>query len=338
MATAKSEWPQQNGRAISGKQLSAGPLAFAKFCVTLFTDFEQRRDPPAPNKSQHARLITIRGSHYCEKGRWVMDLLEADPSSPIYYTEDPHPPGFHAFASVAASNDKGSITPCVILDSSPNGEETEFIAESSTLLRRFQPQLYPPAIKDSIIAFEDLIHEKLGPSLRLFMYHTMLEPKHQNAVIRLMTQDTTRIETMLFHMMFGVGIAPAMRKSMRINAENAKIAETAIKEVFAMVSDRLSHGGEYLMDTADTSFGFTGADLTFAALASPLTCPPERKEFNMPDEEISPELLALKKELADTPAFRYVNTIYNQHRLANSDHGVIRIRGVNRNAYPPVFR
>lgn len=347
-ATIAATLPQQNGRPMERKHISSGPLSVAKFLVGLFTDFERRRDPPSSTKTQHARLITIRGSHYCEKGRWVMDLVEADETSPIYYTEDPHPPGFHAFASVEASKDKGSITPCVVLDdpmatSSMKGEQNEFIADSTVMLRRFLPHLYPTEIKEDVIAMEDLLGEELGPTLRVVAYHYMLaEPKYQASVIELMTgDDATSIEKFLFAKMFSVGIAPAMRKSMKINEDSAAASKTALQEVFSMVSKRLQeNGGEYLMDStaADkTSYGFTAADLTFAALASPLIRPPERAPFNWTDDEMAPALLAFQKELSETIAGKFALRIYAKHRPTDQGR-IASIKCVDRNARPFPFR
>ena len=45
-----------------------GPLRIAKFFVDRFATFDGRRDPPNETKTKHARFITVKVSHYCEKG------------------------------------------------------------------------------------------------------------------------------------------------------------------------------------------------------------------------------------------------------------------------------
>lgn len=336
--TSSNEWPKENGRPITQKQISSGPLAVAKLFVGLFSDFDtRRRDPPASTKTQHARLITIRGSHYCEKGRWALDLLEAQDDSPIYYTEDPHPPGLHAFATVPATKGKSSVTPCVLLDGKNEGDDVECIADSTVFLRRFLPNLYPKEIEDDIKAMEDLLGSKLGPSIRVFVYHTMLDPKYYEDIYAMNLPDTTAVEKFFFKAMLGVGIAPAMRKGMKINDSTAEVSERAIREVFAMVSERLKeNGGKFIMDKSPSqSFGFTAADLTFAALASSVVNPPERSGFRM--TKVSPEVAALEEELSETLAAKHCKRMYEQYRLTG-DAKVVSIKCVSRDSYPPPFR
>lgn len=340
MPTDPSLWPKQNLRPTKARHLQSGPMAVVGFFVNLFADFERRRPPPlTPGKTRHARLMTIRGSHYCEKGRWVMDLVEADTNSNIYYTEDPHPPGFHTFATVKASRDNGSITPSIVLDPIEEGGEVEYIAESTTILRRFLPILYPTEIKDQVMKMEDLIGAKLGPSVRVFMYNALLEPKHHPLIIKLMSKDATLVEQILFDKMFAVGIAPVIRKSMKVNSENAELSKTAIREVFDMVTERLqNNGGKYLMDVPNVpSYGFTAADLTFSSLASDLVFPPERADFQALANDRPEVITAFTDSLHPTLAAKHVLRMYQIHRPTNNETKLSSIKAVDRNKNPLRF-
>jgi glutathione S-transferase len=338
-----TELPQQNVRPMTERNISAGPFAVARFLVGLFSDFERRRDPPSETKNQHARLITIRGSHYCEKGRWTMDLVEADQTSPVYYTEDPHPLGFHAFATVAATKNSGSITPCLLLDpisttAGPSENSPEIISDTAQLMRKFLPSLYPHDIKHEVEAFEDFLGERLGPTLRVFAYNLLLEPKYHNVVVTLMTNDTTKVEKFLFNKMIGNGISAAVRKVMKINDTTAELSRAVMFEVFDLVSNKLKEGtGEYIMDTKEKRYGFTAADLTFAALASPFVPVPERAEFNFDEEVIPDKLRSVMKELLGTLAGQHVLRMYSKHRLTEKGQTLASIKGVDRNKWPLTF-
>ena len=77
----------QDTKPVRSKNLRTGPLAVVKVVYKLFSTID-KRPPPSAKKSIHLRLITIRVSHFCEKGRWALDLLDEDESSPYWYTED----------------------------------------------------------------------------------------------------------------------------------------------------------------------------------------------------------------------------------------------------------
>ena len=74
---------------------------------------------------------------------------------------------------------------------------------------------------------------------------------------------------------------------------------------------------EYLCDDVkQTQQCFTTADLTFAALASPLIMPKELLSFYDGDRLTTPpHLLQLSQKLRDTPAGQHVLTMYHKHRF-----------------------
>lgn len=331
--------PVQNIRPTKARHIQRGPLVVAKFFVDRFASFTGRRDPPGTGKTQHARLVTIKVSHYCEKGRWALDLVEADSNSPIYYTEDPHPPAFHTFASVTASQDRYSITPLVILDP-PAGSfsgSPECIANSDVLLRRFCPFLYPKEIEQEVMAMEDMLGERLGPTIRVYCYHNMLQPNYYDTMIQMTAGDTTRVERFLFEKMLTKGIAKAIRKAMSIDANSSALSEKVIQDFFDELSDRLQqNGGRYLMDSAQHSYGFTAADLTLAALASPLLRPPELAKFTCSDEDLPPHVLAFANKLRQTAAGKHVLEMYAKHRIVDKATmtDVVTIKSVNRDRTP----
>ena len=108
IAMAAATLPRMDLKPTTAKMLrTVTPLRVAGVLVDLFTRVGQR-DPPSANKTKHVRFISIAVSNYVEKVRWGLDLLEASPKSPLYYTEDLHPPAFAAFQTVPASKDQAS--------------------------------------------------------------------------------------------------------------------------------------------------------------------------------------------------------------------------------------
>jgi hypothetical protein len=108
-------------RPLPAKMVYRGPLGVARIICSLFTKPGGQREPPSPQKTEHVRFITITMSHYCEKVRWALDLLEEEAmddtaTSPIYYTEEGYPPGFQAFATLPATNYTASVTPLVVFE------------------------------------------------------------------------------------------------------------------------------------------------------------------------------------------------------------------------------
>ena len=88
---------------------------------------------------------------------------------------------------------------------------------------------------------------------------------------------------------------------------------------------------EEVHNTTNGKVGFTAADLTFAALASPIIDPPELantlyKHHIDFDKDMPKELVDLKYELRQTLAGQHVLQMYKKHRLVplmdnNNDDG-----------------
>ena len=142
---------------MRARDVQTGALGVIRIFYNMFSTV-RKLDPPSATKTIHLRLITMRASHFCEKARWALDLLDDDENSPYWYTEDTHPTGLHAFETVKASNDKASITPIVVM-----GDEV-FI-KSNAIVQKFCPQLYP---SDKVREMEIDMGNRLGAPIRVF--------------------------------------------------------------------------------------------------------------------------------------------------------------------------
>lgn len=107
-------YPPTDLRPTPVKALRRGTFAVAGFVIKCLSTSDLKRAPPGKGKTKHLRLITSPVSHYCEKARWGLDLLEQQSGSPYYYTEDGHCPPFLAFETLPASGGKASASPMVV--------------------------------------------------------------------------------------------------------------------------------------------------------------------------------------------------------------------------------
>jgi glutathione S-transferase len=274
-------------------------------------------------------------SHFCEKTRFVLDLLEARDDNPYYYTEDAHPPAFHAYETLKASDNQGSRTPMVIFQE--DGEK-KIIYDSGRINQYFMPELYPPEIKEEVERVEADLGQRLGATLRCFSYYHFLTnlADYHSTIVKMCAdpKKVAKIESDVFDKFLDKGLAAGMVKALGVSKEASLASAEAIRAVFAEWSKRLDEtGGEYLLDTKTASYGFTAADLAFAALASPLIFPPERKDWQIPLEDLPPGLRDMHHELAATTAGQHVLKIYAKHRLPKGET-VVAMKYADRSKNP----
>jgi len=387
--------PTENLSPTHPKVLERGPLHSAKYLLQTFSTNARQRHPPtttptthkitttaAPNLSvpaqnqtrnkSHIRLITIGASHYCEKVRWGLDLLEADPKSDVYYTEDAHPPVLATIATLEVSGGAASMTPMVEYYDHPH-KKKRVLYGSHDILPVLCPFLYPIGNRRAVRAIETDLGSRLGPTVRCYLYHLLFQPAHRRVLIDITTRGASTIERILWSGMVdddgdGDGDNPVlagMSRVMGIDDGSAAFSLETVRRVFDEVSRRLTPSTgrklDYLMDTESTEVGFTAADLTFCSLAGPLIGPPELAPFNFtatmvtepclttntPDHNgggavgeglvIPRELLELRAELRNTIAGQHVLEIYRKHRVVDSQtENWMTISRVTDNSYSSV--
>ncbi|CAB9510483.1 expressed unknown protein [Seminavis robusta] len=331
---SNSGLPRMDLRPMTAKTLrTVTPLRVAGVLLDLFSRVGQR-SPPNQSKTEHIRFISIAVSNYNEKVRWGLDLLENHPKSPVYYTEDMHPPAFAAFHSVPASKDQSSQAPMVVL---PLPKERA-VWGSDTILREIcsDPEtvnLYPAAIKAKVQALEDELGTRLGATARCWGYSILFDKskKHYATASKFLTLQCPRIEQLVFDRMMDRGLAKGMVRAMKVT-EFADASEHEIRKVFDEMSQALeAAGGDYLMGS---EYGFTAADLTLGALSYFIIRPPEMTPFLLPESETPPVMLRLGEELRETLAGKYVLKMYQQNRPIDSQTGVIDLKKVDQNRVP----
>lgn len=288
-----------------------------KLVTTCSSSGQIRCDPPSFNKTKHVRLITIGPSHFCEKARWALDILNDTPSNPLFFTEDAHPPLLQSISTLDASNNKVSMVPMLVFEDDDGTEK--IIHDSKEIVSYFCPFLYPDAHKDEIVRLETYFGSHVGATIRCYLYNLLICPDYYEPLAKMLSAQSSTIEKVLFMKLLPKGAGSGMKKVMGINPESGARSLKVIRQVFEEVSEmlKLKDGSKkkFIMDSETENVGFTAADLAFCSLASPLIQPPELKAFLVyNDDEMPPEMTALRNELRMTLAGQHVIDVYRKIR------------------------
>src|SRR5262245_22609936 len=247
-------------------------------------------------------LWHIPVSHFNEKARWALDYKGIPHRRRVLGAD-------YLFRAWRATG-RGTL-PILFLDGRPIGDSTDIIAALEQ--RRPEPPLYPAdaAARARALALEDELDERLGPALRAAVV-TPLFRSDPEVALRFLT--TGMPEPAYKRLRPLLRFFPAYyRLRHRISDANLDADRAAV----AVALDRLEteRGGRgYLVGDA-----FTVADLTAAALLSPLLQPPE---IQYPLRFEWPGYLAdYRAELSKHPAAQWATGIYRRHRGRSAEIG-----------------
>jgi glutathione S-transferase len=275
--------------------------------------------------------VTVGISHYAEKVRWGLDIKRSDPT--FDYVEDAHPP---ALASLFTTRlDPGcSATPIIELR---EGEKVSVMKDSTAILEHLCPFLYPEERLGEVREWEERLDRLLGTTSRVFAYEHMLAEEHKPLLVELATAGTSMVETKVFQLAINRNILQKnMKRFMKIDAANATRSRAEIDVLYKEVSDHLATS-PYLAGPT-----FTAADLTFAALSSPLLNVPEFGGLQPGFHRFPTQMQQAAAELRETPAGKHALRCYAEYRFAAVRGGkvegspskgrLIAFRGGGRNA------
>lgn len=251
-------------------------------------------------------LVTIPFSHYCEKARWALDRAGID------YEERAYAPGVHR---VGTRRVGGGSVPVLVLprDDRAGGAETA-IRDSTDILawvdaRAPKAGLYgdDEAKRGQILALEDRFDVDLGPATRRVAYFHLLGDARSS--VKLMTRTLSRPAALLFRVAFPA-LRIVMRRVMRVDREGERRSLVKVRAVFSEVAARLADGRRYLVGDR-----LSAADITFAALATPVLAPPEVKQLPAP-ADVPASFLDVIAEMRATPAGAFALRVYREERAA----------------------
>lgn len=247
------------------------------------------------------RLITIAVSHYCEKARWALDWLE------IPYIEESHVPLFHRLATRRYG---GKSVPILVTESGVFTDSTDILRYLDAITTT-EKHLYPanPKLRQEVEQLEELFDSKLGVYIRQWGYYYRIDDRA--ALLEMWRKNNPRLEQV------GLTVAfPLMRQMVRrayaVSASSAASSLTEVRQIFDLVSQRLTSDRSYLVGD-----NFTAADLTFAALAAP-ALRPKQHPIQLAQVGINKEVAAVIQELRQTKAGKFALRLYKQRHSTNS--------------------
>jgi len=250
-----------------------------------------------PHADALAVLITMPHSHYAEKARWALDRLS------IPYREEPHVPLLHRLATTRQG---GGSVPVLVRSGERFVDSTEILchADSSCGGDRLYPR--DPAVRSSVEALEERFDQSLGPHTRRWAYFQLLP--HRALLLPLMAHGVPWIESSLLKLTLPI-VVLAIRKAYHVTHDGAQRSIAHVRGIFSAVDDLLADSRQYLAGNR-----FTAADLTFAALASPVLLPERGIAAYPAVDELPAAMREHIERLRDTNAGRFALRMYAQER------------------------
>jgi glutathione S-transferase len=249
-----------------------------------------------------AVLWHIEISHYNEKARWALDYKQ------IPYGLRTPIPGLHGVRAAMLTRGRQRRLPVLKLDGRTIGDSTAIIAA----LERYQPQppIYPddPTDRAQALMLEDYFDEQLAPALRrLVWYHTLGDTE---AVVQATMPNDAAWRQRLMRTLLPVA-RPIVRADYNVNSPGAIAATHTIRAAMDRIESELQPSGYLVGDR------FGVADLTAAALFTPLLDPPGRPYL---PRTLAPPLMELREELTAREGGRWIHETYARHRGASAAH------------------
>lgn len=242
-------------------------------------------------------LWQFTASHYNEKARWALDWKG------IEYVRRSLLPGPHL--PVVLWMTRQTAVPVLVLDDRPIADSTRII--EALELRQPEPPLIPAGAEERrrALELEDFCDREIGPHVRRALFAEILDDADYTCA--LFSQDASEIARRAYRTLFPA-VRVAMRSQMGIDAERAALSrERAARACDRLESELAASGTGYLVGDR-----FTVADLTAAALLSPIVQPPE---FPYAWPPTLPEgARRLRASFADRGALRFAAEMYRKHR------------------------
>jgi glutathione S-transferase len=238
-------------------------------------------------------------SHFNEKARWALDFKG------IRHVRHSLLPGPHLLKVKRMTGQ--TAVPVLTL----NGAS---IFDSSRIIEVLEgsypaPPLYPAdlAERKRALELEDFFDEELGPFFRRWFFHTVLD--YPDYVANLFACDSSAAARLAYRAAFPA-LVPVLKRAMDITPATAEIARQKTMVALDRIESELRPSGYLVGDR------FSVADLTAAALCSPMVMAPE---FPYHPAAPPPDAVAkMQAALSERTALKWVTDIYRRHRGASA--------------------
>jgi glutathione S-transferase len=247
-----------------------------------------------------ATLWQFTNSHYNEKARWALDFKR------VPHLRQTLLPGFHAPRIKKLTGQ--TTVPVLELDGEVVFDSTRIIAALERL--RPEPALYPADERDRrrALELEDFFDEELGPHIRRAAFHAMLP--FPGFVAGFFGGEAGVAKRLVFRAAV-TAFRSALKRDMHIDDASAAHGRAKTVAAFDRLERELGPSGYLVGDR------FSVADLTAAALFSPLVRPPE---FPYAAPTPMPEPVERwRRSLAERSGWQWVLETYRRHRGASAE-------------------
>ncbi len=253
------------------------------------------------------RLVTIAFSHYNDKARWALQYFG------VAFDEWACLPMFHMPAVLWASRGRlGAAdrissrfsTPLLVTD------EGERLQDSSLIVRWLSDRygdesttLYPAAHREEILAFEQRMHDEVGPHTRRIAYGVAFD--HPRLFHEIVRRNVGTAQRLAFSSM-GWAVLPWMKRGLKIDPVAVERSVDKIEAAEAWMSERVA-GRQFVVGDR-----FTAADLSLATMLAPVVLPSPQEGYGAwlpPVDDVPPGkrrdlLLRLRASAAGQHALR----------------------------------
>ena len=247
-------------------------------------------------------LWHLKPSHYNEKARWALDH-KAVPHARRAVT-----PGTQE--RVARKLTGETTLPVLELDGGAIGDSTRIIEALEE--RHPDPPLYPadPQERERALTLEDFFDEELGPYCRrLVVAHVLPDPK---LFLGVFMPDLGPVRRRALVAAFGA-IRPRLEARFAIDSDSIDRAFTKLRKAGERFRAEVGPSGHLVGD------GFSVADLTLAALVSPVVAP-EQFPYAQPQRD-HPRLAPLRDALDESGLAAWARATYARHRPPSAEIG-----------------
>ncbi len=244
-------------------------------------------------------LWHFRFSHFNEKVRWALDWKG------IPHVRRALLPGLHLPRILWMTGQK--LVPVLVVDGKAIADSTRIIETLEEL--RPDPPLFPAdaAERRRAAELEDYFDAELGPHVRRWVFHEVLPDTAYSA--RLLATGFGSATALVYRALFP-GIRAVMRADMGIDGDGAARSRARADAAIDRLEREIGQAGHLVADR------FSVADLTAAALLSPLVLPPE---FPYRQPASAPVAVQrIRDEYRRRPAWRWVEETYRRFRGASA--------------------
>lgn len=243
-------------------------------------------------------LVTIGPSPYSEKARWALDLLGRS------YTEERCAPGFvrPALKRIFA----GTTAPALVVNKKDTySDSTDILRWVDSQLPGHQKLFPEDPIQGSVVKdFCQRCDTKLAPEVIAFV-QTYL-PRAQFA--DLCTKGVPPDQAKKFRWL-SFFIHLAAKSKLKLNPSNFKMSVKRMGQFFQSVDHLLDGGKNYLYGDK-----LSAADIVFASYAGAALCIPEYGGAALNFQDAPDEVRDEVKKLRETPAGKFVQSLYKDWR------------------------